>query len=177
MAMQIRAINFRIRVGMNGGSGVELKDFRVHIHVGFASDVQDSHNLQHESYVLEHRDDVDINAGREITGDDSPAVPRAITVGELSGTLQTFLNTQETNIETKESAFTHTASQNTHKLVSLRYAIIESRDASMLKRGQFGEGDSPAVPRDITGGELSGTLQAFIDSLEADIRSKETTIT
>jgi len=179
MAMQISSMTFLLRVGMAGGSGIELDNFRTRIHVEFVSDTQSVVTVAKQLYTLTNVDDSAITDQREMPRDEAQpltTLPRAVTAGELIGSVQAFLDTQEANVEAQESTFTHTATQNVRRLILLNYALEESRDARLRKHTSFSDVDSPAVPRPITGGELSGTLQGYIDGLEADIRVKEATL-
>ena len=61
----------------------------------------------------------------------------------------------------------------TPRLAQVSHMVCDSADAELKKGGNQNWEDNPAVPRDLVSGDLTGTLQAFIDGVEANSKTKE----
>lgn len=63
--------------------------------------------------------------------------------------------------------------QGTPRLTQVNHVTCMSEDSSMTKPGGQGPDDTPAVPRDLQAGDLSGSVQDLLDSIEGHSKSKE----
>ena len=61
----------------------------------------------------------------------------------------------------------------TPKLKQVNHVTCSTAEMDLTKPGGQGPSDDPAVPRDLVSGDLTGTVQALIDGVEAASKAKE----